>query len=429
MTSANSTRDHDVAIAGGGLAGAGLATVMARAGARVLVVERATVFEDRVRGEWLAPWGVREARLTGLLDVVLEAGGQQVPWNVGRSGKPRFQSSPDGDLPLGFSHPALQEAMLAAAAGAGAEVLRGATVEHVSTGRRPAMRVRRGGSTLDVRARLVVGAEGRGSRARRAIGRPEHEHRSGRLLAGVLVGGLGGPDDTSYFLIREHAAGLAMLYPQGGGLGRAYAFLPDAGPEAFAGPQAFARFLAMLVDGGVPAGVLHDATPQGPLAAFVASDSWVESPYRDGVAVIGDAAGISDPTWGMGIALALRDVRVLSEALLGQNDWDLAGAQYAGERDRYFDAIRTVENWHAELLLTPGSAADARRRHAARAWSSDPSRLPDMIGLGPDLDVGEQVRRRFFGEDVEAASDASSRRAPPSPRPDSRAAAAARLPS
>jgi menaquinone-9 beta-reductase len=28
------------------------------------------------------------------------------------------------------------------------------------------------------------------------------------------------------------------------------------------------------------------------------TETWVEHPYRDGLALIGDAAGSTDPTWG-----------------------------------------------------------------------------------------------------------------------------------
>src|SRR5215469_16479442 len=49
--------DYDVITVGGGLGGAALAKVMAEQGARVLVLEREHQFKDRIRGEFLAPWG------------------------------------------------------------------------------------------------------------------------------------------------------------------------------------------------------------------------------------------------------------------------------------------------------------------------------------------------------------------------------------
>ena len=56
----------DIAIAGGGLAGAALGTVLARSGMKVLILERETKFKDRVRGENMMPWGVARARRLGV---------------------------------------------------------------------------------------------------------------------------------------------------------------------------------------------------------------------------------------------------------------------------------------------------------------------------------------------------------------------------
>jgi 2-polyprenyl-6-methoxyphenol hydroxylase-like FAD-dependent oxidoreductase len=39
-------------------------------------------------------------------------------------------------------------------------------------------------------------------------------------------------------------------------------------------------------------------------------------PYRRGVALVGDAAAVSDPSWGQGLSMTLRDVRVLRDQLL-----------------------------------------------------------------------------------------------------------------
>ena len=47
----------DVAVVGGGIAGASLAYAMAKGGVRAVVLEAETEFKDRVRGEVLCPWG------------------------------------------------------------------------------------------------------------------------------------------------------------------------------------------------------------------------------------------------------------------------------------------------------------------------------------------------------------------------------------
>ena len=56
--------DYDIITVGGGLGGAALATVMAKHGARVLVLERQVKFKDRVRGEAIHPWGGSRAKGT-----------------------------------------------------------------------------------------------------------------------------------------------------------------------------------------------------------------------------------------------------------------------------------------------------------------------------------------------------------------------------
>ena len=160
-------REHEIAVIGGGIAGSALAIALAGVGARVALIERAAVFNDRVRGEWLAPWGVAESRRLGLASVFRSAGAHEVPWNVSRSGKPRRQATPGGDVPLTFFHPVLQEALLTAAADAGVEVIRPGLVEEVRGGPTPTVTIRRRGRALALRASLVVGPT---AAARRSAG-------------------------------------------------------------------------------------------------------------------------------------------------------------------------------------------------------------------------------------------------------------------
>ena len=392
-------REYDVAIIGGGIAGSALAIALADEGARVLVAERARQFKDRVRGEWLAPWGTAEARMLGLMPVLEQAGIQALPYNVSRSGKPRALRTAQGDVPVAFEHVRLQEALLHTARDRGVTVERPVLVDEIRGGAQPGFRISRDGLSCQIDARLVVGAEGRFSQVRKLLNRPDYEHRSERMLAGVRMSDLGGPEDTGHFLIREDAGGVAMVYPQGGGYGRAYVIIPGTTSTDFLGDEGFRRFVDFSIDSGMPESVIGRAEAEGPLAVFNASDRWLKTPYRDGLAVVGDAAGVSDPTWGMGISLALRDARTLATALRESEDPQFAAARYARLHDRYFEVIRTVEDWQSELLFTPGEAAAERRRHAVQGWSEDGSRVPDLNGIGPDADISEQARMRFFGED------------------------------
>lgn len=57
----------EIVIVGGGVGGGALATVLARNGVEVVVLERETSYPDRVRGEFVAPWGVPNSNGLGCL--------------------------------------------------------------------------------------------------------------------------------------------------------------------------------------------------------------------------------------------------------------------------------------------------------------------------------------------------------------------------
>jgi hypothetical protein len=99
------------------------------------------------------------------------------------------------------------------------------------------------------------------------------------------------------------------------------------------------------------------------------------------------------------LSLTVRDVRVLRDALLSYEDWDVAGHAYAAERDRYYGAIHTVTRWSTQVFYEPGLVADARRAKVLPLFAQDATRVPDHVFSGPELPVNEIVRRRFFGEE------------------------------
>src|ERR1051326_1725184 len=96
----------DAVVVGGGLAGATFASVMARSGYKVLVLEREARFKDRVRGENMLPWGVAAARRLGIFDELVAAGGHPTPnWVVYTMGTPGPvrelpKTTPGGDSTL-----------------------------------------------------------------------------------------------------------------------------------------------------------------------------------------------------------------------------------------------------------------------------------------------------------------------------------------
>ena len=150
---------------------------------------------------------------------------------------------------------------------------------------------------------------------------------------------------------------------------------------------------------GAPADFYKGARANGPLATFAADDTWVEHPYREGVALIGDAAAASDPSYGQGLSLTARDARVLRDQLLGSDDWEAAGHGYAEAHDRYYGALRIFTHWWGQMFFETGPQAEARRARALPLIAQDETRVPDHFASGPELPLNETVRRRFFGEE------------------------------
>lgn len=138
MNSAN----YDIITVGGGLAGAALGKAMAEQGKRVLILERETEFKDRVRGEFLSPWGVAEAAQLGIYEIIRDSCGVDAPiTNLGFGPRDLPETTPQRLPALGFSHPEMQETVLNEAQKSGAEVRRGVTVLNVAPGVQPAVTV------------------------------------------------------------------------------------------------------------------------------------------------------------------------------------------------------------------------------------------------------------------------------------------------
>ncbi len=297
---------------------------------------------------------------------------------------------------LDFSHPEMQEALLAAAGAAGAEVRRGARVTEVMPGAPPRVRVEGDAGAEEWTARMVVGADGRDSRVRAWVGREVQRDPPRLFVGGVLLEGVTSPPDAVTLI--QGIGRVAIFYPQRGGRVRAYAvYHRELRSERLQGPGALPEFLAEMIRAGTPSAWLAEARAVGPLATFEGADSFVAHPYGDGVALIGDAAAASDPSWGQGLALTLRDVRVLRDRLCECDDWDAAGHAYAAEHDRYYGVLRQVEAWFTELYMAGGAAADAARARALPRLAEDPTRQPDVLISGPDVALGEAERARFFG--------------------------------
>lgn len=394
----------DVVVVGGGLAGSTLATVLARQGRKVLVLERETKFKDRVRGENMLPWGVATARRLGVLDGLVAAGGHTVPFfNVYAMGtqtdhRPLPQTTPTREGSLNMYHPDLQDTLLAGALKAGADVNRGASVEGISEkdGKWTVAFIE-DGRPNSVTARLVVGADGRSSKMREWGGFTVKRDPENLRIAGTIVHGTEVPDDGTHLCIGPGIA--TFIAPLGNKRARMYFIYVGAmGGRKLSGKDKVPEFLEACRATRAPAEWFDGVEVTGPLAEFEGADQSVPSPSKPGLALIGDAAAATDPSWGCGLSKTLVDVENLSECLAEIDDWDSALKRYATKHDDYYGKLHNILSWMTELVWTGGPAADQRRARVFPRMQADPTGFPDAAGQGPFGPSDEQARRLILGE-------------------------------
>jgi 2-polyprenyl-6-methoxyphenol hydroxylase-like FAD-dependent oxidoreductase len=404
------TEHRDVVIVGGGIGGSALATVLARAGLDVLVLERQTVYRDKVRGEFMALWGVAETLRLGLTDVLLRAGGgytagivvydEGVPRDVAEANAVPF----DGLVPgvpgsLNVGHPQACDALARAAAEAGACVALGVGDVVVTPGPAPAIAYELDDVEHHVQCRLVVGADGRSSSVRRQVGIELHETTPRIAGAGLLVEGLrkwqgeleavGTAGDVFY-----------LVFPRPGGLARLYLMWDIARRDRFAGANRQADFLDAFRLDCLPGGdELAAARPAGPCATYPMNDSWSDAPFTDGVVLIGDAAGWNDPIIGQGLSIAMRDARIVADVLLAGPDWPLSAfVPYAEERAERMRRLRLSAQLTTELRATFTPAATERRRQLMPKLFGNPTLLAPLMAqvTGPETVAAEAFEAENF---------------------------------
>ena len=240
---------YDLIVVGGGIGGASLAQRVAKNGADVLVLEQETEFRDRIRGECLQPWGVGEARKLGIADV-LHGCASEMRWvdfiiNGQHAMKRDFHATPPQASGMwAFYHPRAQEALLSAAAAAGAEVRRGAIARHIAPGNRPKVKIAEGNGTAEVEARFVAISAGRNPALRAELGFKTQRGSIPLLLSGVLVTNLPAEVDTAVAYIANDlgSGAVSALFPQSATKARAYYGFHPQNCQRLQGDADFPRF-------------------------------------------------------------------------------------------------------------------------------------------------------------------------------------------
>jgi 2-polyprenyl-6-methoxyphenol hydroxylase-like FAD-dependent oxidoreductase len=216
------------------------------------------------------------------------------------------------------------------------------------------------------------------------------------MIAGVLFDNMRIPEDTSTLHLNPQNSCGAYLFPQGKGRVRCYCACPVADGVRLQGDKDIPKFIEISIKAGVSPQVFEGAMPVGPLASFDAADIWVEHPYGGGVALIGDAAASSDPSWGQGLSLTFRDVRTLRDCLLQCGDWESAGEEYARCHDNHYTTIHEVTSALKDVFMRSGPEWEELRERVLPAIGENPQLVPDHIVSGPDLPWNNDVREVFL---------------------------------
>lgn len=404
------TRDVDVVVIGGGIGGSALATALARAGLAVEVLERETAFVDRVRGEWMAPWGVRETRILGIYDDLMAAGGHHVTRSVNydellppalaeQTALAIAELVPGIPGALCMEHVVMQNTLIGCAAAAGARVRRGVNAVRVSGGIAPRVDFTHDGQSHALRCRLIVGADGRSSTVRRQLGLALEEGPIDHLISGLLVDRADGwPADVQS--VGKAGSVMFLIFPQGGGKIRLYVDYALADRGRYSGDAGAARLLAAFAADCLPRGAaIAGARPIGPCKAFPSQDAHLDLPCADGALLIGDAAGYTDPIWGQGLSVTLRDVRMVRDLLLGSDDWRAGTFRpYAEERRERCRRIRCETRFGTTLFARFEAPALAARERAFARISANPDLAALVLAayVGPDALPAEVFTDAYF---------------------------------
>jgi 2-polyprenyl-6-methoxyphenol hydroxylase-like FAD-dependent oxidoreductase len=390
--------EPDVVIVGAGIAGGALGTVLARAGFEVVLLERENSYPDRVRGEFIVPWGVTELAKLELLQPLREAGAlftrRNIPYDeifapAEAEGcaldLTKMHAEGLGGLCLG--HPATCDKFAQLATMSGASVLRGAGDISVTSGSRPIVNCVHDGASLEFRPRLVIGADGRNSSVRKDLGFKVNADEPHNLLGGMLVKGVPSwPRDLQVIGVEDRFH--FLVFPQGDDLLRLYGCYHFADKSRFDGPDrraklinAFGKLTCLPYSGAIAA-----STPIGPFNSVSNEDHWIDDPTCPGVVLIGDAAGHNDPILGQGLSIALRDVRLVNEILGGAK---AAGREpdfrpYVEERAERMRRLRITAQVATTLRVEFGQEARERRaRVGKRVAAGQLGPLPASL-IGPE---------------------------------------------
>jgi len=376
----------DVVVVGAGPAGATTALLLARAGASVLLVDRARFPRHKACSEYLSPatTDILERLGGGILDAVEGAAhaklyGMKVvaPNGVAMCG--RFRGGP---RPYSFALPrtTFDTILVAAAARAGAHVYEATTVEDLvwEKGAVAGVVARScNGQRVTCNARIVVGADGLRSVVARRLGliRSSPPRRVAFTAHVADVAGLDGVGE-----LHVSKRGYVGLGPVGDGVTTVALVVPlaavrksraegrDFRRDFFAELERFPG-LAGRFD---PRRLVRDVLATGPFAQW----SRTAVAPGGGALLVGDAADFFDPFTGQGIYSALRGAELAAACLIPALACGVSTPIPAAELRPYVRVRRQefAGKWLLERLIGVGVG-----------WPALTDRVVGRLAARPDL--------------------------------------------
>jgi flavin-dependent dehydrogenase len=374
--------EFDAVIVGARCAGAATAMLMARAGLRVLVVDRTHPSRDTLSTHALMRAGVLQLSRWGLLQRVVAAGTPPVTATTFHYG--------DRTETLHLTEPlyaprrtVLDTVLLSAAQEAGAQARFGVGVTELCrdrTGRVTGVLARvRGGDAVTFRAPLTIGADGLRSTVARLAGAPTVRRGA---AASALVYGYWPSTSASQYDWFYRPGVSAGIIPTNDSQVCIWAGLPALRFADERGRSGLADLFTRVLAEAAPeaAALVARTEPIGALRGFPGMPGYLRRAAGPGWALVGDAGYFKDPLTAHGISDALRDAEFLTRAVVdgGRN----ALAEYEQTRDRLslplLDVAESIAAYRWDLgeireLLLAESAAMKPEVAALRALDTPAS--------------------------------------------------------
>ena len=333
--------EYDAIVVGARCAGAPTAMLLARLGHRVLVVDRARFPSDTVSTHWIHQPGVARLRDWGLLDRVVATGcppGPTLTIDFGPfviSGRPR----PADGVGVAYAprRTVLDEILVRAAAGAGAEVRQEFAVRELLTDDGVVTGIRgqtRGGQTVTERARIVIGADGLHSVVARLVGAPRYRDRG--VLAALYYAYWSGVP-VAGFEAWDRGRRMVACLPTNDDLTLVLAVSPRSEFEVIR-HDVEPAFLAALDEAPALADRVGAGTRESRFSGSGMVGNFFRLSHGPGWALVGDAGLCKDPITGQGISDAFDDAASIAppvaDGLSGARSLDASLAAYETQRNR-----------------------------------------------------------------------------------------------